>query len=86
MRGRPRDYDYVNEGRDVRGSNDLVWVGRTANYAAKLSGFREGNFATWITTGVYENMRDSVKFSKDTTHLWAKNDWTACKVEVYGST
>jgi hypothetical protein len=45
----------------IRGSNDLVWVGRAANHAAKLSSLREDNFATWITADVYDKMNDSSK-------------------------
>lgn len=30
----------------IRGSNDLVWVGRAANYAAKLCSLREGYYAS----------------------------------------
>lgn len=38
----------------VRGANDLVWVGRAANYAAKLA----ANDApgSWITNEVYEHL------------------------------
>jgi class 3 adenylate cyclase len=36
----------------VRGDNDLVWVGRAANYAAKLTQLRQGQ-ATWITQEVF---------------------------------
>lgn len=72
----------------VRGSNDLVWVGRAANYAAKLSSFREGDYSTWITAEVYDNMRDSVKFSKGAAgspSMWEKRTWTARKIDVYCS-
>jgi class 3 adenylate cyclase len=33
----------------VRSDNDLVWVGRAPNIAAKLSGIRDGTYATYIT-------------------------------------
>ena len=45
----------------VRGSNELVWVGRASNYAAKMSSFRDESIATWITPEVFNNMKDSVK-------------------------
>lgn len=52
----------------VRGDNDLVWVGRAANYAAKLSG-RDGA-PTQITAEVYERMNQSVRVSRDGRNMW----------------
>ena len=52
----------------VRGDNDLVWVGRAANYAAKLSG-RNGA-PTQITAEVYERMNQSVRVSRDGRNMW----------------
>jgi class 3 adenylate cyclase len=72
----------------VRGSNDLVWVGRAANYAAKMSGFREGDFATWITPAVHDDMRESVRYTKgtkDSPSMWEKRTWKARAIEIYGS-
>lgn len=67
----------------VRGANDLVWVGRAANYAAKLSAMSHGH-SKYITEAVYNNMNDSVKFSNGT------NMWEACGnlngTNVYRST
>lgn len=73
----------------VRGSNDLVWVGRAANCAAKLSEIRQGSCVTWITTEVYENMQDSVKYSKgtrDSTCMWEKHNFETLGEVIYGST
>ena len=39
----------------VRGANDLVWVGRAANHAAKLATLPEA-YSTYITKEVYEGM------------------------------
>jgi class 3 adenylate cyclase len=44
----------------VRYDNDLVWVGRAANYAAKLSSLSD-DFAIYITHSVHDNMHESVK-------------------------
>ena len=52
----------------IRGANDLVWVGRAANYAAKLSG-RSGP-ATQITAEVYNLMKDSSKCGKNGQNMW----------------
>ena len=52
----------------IRGANDLVWVGRAANYAAKLSA-RSGP-ATQITTEVYDRLNDSSKFGGNGQNMW----------------
>lgn len=69
----------------IRGSNDLVWVGHAANYAAKLSGLSE-SFSSWITPAVYSKLPDSLK-STDGKEMWEKRLWTAMnKTPIYGST
>ena len=60
----------------VRNDNDLVWVGRAANYAAKLSALNEG-FATYITDSVYGNMHDKVKYALGGEDMWESRNWTA---------
>jgi class 3 adenylate cyclase len=60
----------------IRGSNDLVWVGRAANYAAKLATLREENYATWITADVYDQMLASSKESGDPKqNMWEQRTW-----------
>ena len=62
----------------IRGSNDLVWIGRSANYAAKLCALRDGDYATWITGAVYDGMHNSVKMTTDgTKNMWEERAWTA---------
>lgn len=46
----------------VRGSNDLVSIGRAPNVAAKLSDIRNGNYHTYITAAVFKDMLDSAKY------------------------
>jgi len=58
----------------VRGANDLVWVGRAANYAAKLATLPH-EYPTWITEEVYNNMHESVKFT-DGRAMWEARVWT----------
>ena len=58
----------------IRGANDLVWVGRAANYAAKLSSISEQPYATFITEAIYNNMNDSVKFTNE-TNMWESRTW-----------
>ena len=57
----------------VRGDNDLVWVGRAANYAAKLTSLSDK--ATWITKAVYDMMHEDVKISSG-TNMWEARYWT----------
>jgi class 3 adenylate cyclase len=71
----------------VRGDNDLVWIGRAANYAAKLT---ELNLEppTWITKDVFDHLKDEVKFGGSEKKLmWKKWVWNQMnKVEIYSST
>ena len=69
----------------IRGSNDLVWVGRAANYAAKLCSLRHGAYASWITEDVYKKLIKEVKFTRDRP-MWERCDWTARDMTVYRST
>lgn len=52
----------------IRGANDLVWVGRAANYAAKLSA-RSGA-ATQITPEVYERLNKEAKVGQNGRNMW----------------
>lgn len=55
----------------VRGDNDLVWVGRAANYAAKLS---DGDGPpSQITADVYNMLKESSKFSKEGRNMWVRS-------------
>lgn len=45
----------------VRDNNDLIWVGRAPNIAAKLSGVRNG-YQTLITAAVYDRILDEGKY------------------------
>lgn len=57
----------------VRGDNDLVWIGRAANYAAKLTTLPGGGI--WITKAVYDRLMDEARYSagKD---MWKAYNWT----------
>ena len=55
----------------VRGDNDLVWVGRAANYAAKLS---DGAGApSQITADVYDKLNKASKYGKDGQNMWVQS-------------
>lgn len=71
----------------IRGSNDLVWVGRAANYAAKLCSLRNAGYASYITTDVFNNMDESVKYGGDPRQLmWESFYWIEQGISVYRST
>lgn len=68
----------------VRGDNDLVWIGRAANYAAKLTTLSEKS--TWITKSVYDSMKNEVKFC-NSVNMWESRIWAAMnKLPIYCST
>ena len=70
----------------VRGANDLVWVGRAANFAAKLCSLREGVFASFITEEVFNKLNDTSKFGGDPKKLmWEKVIWSERGIPVYRS-
>jgi len=69
----------------IRGNNDLVWVGRAANYAAKLSALSHER-PTYITAEVYNSMADEAKFSSG-TNMWKPYKWNTFDDRIiYGST
>ncbi len=69
----------------VRGDNDLVWVGRAANWAAKLTGLPNAT-PLWMTKRVYDNMNDSVK-TYNGQQMWTAKTWAANNNEaIYSST
>jgi len=61
----------------VRNDNDLVWVGRAANYAAKLCGLRDGAYTSWITAAVYNVLESSAKTGPGGQSMWEARTWTA---------
>ena len=58
----------------VRGANDLVWVGRAANYAAKLAALPD-SYQTYITKEVYDAMIDDVKVANEGRKMWEAVRW-----------
>lgn len=69
----------------IRGSNDLVWVGRAANYAAKLCSLSP-DYPSWITSDVYDRLNKKSKFGKDGQSMWERRSWTAMDgIDIYCS-
>jgi len=70
----------------IRGSNDLVWVGRAANYAAKLCDIRDAPYATYITTDVFGRLSEEAKLGGNPKRLmWEKATWTETGQTIYRS-
>ena len=70
----------------IRGSNDLVWVGRAANYAAKLSSL-SADYSSRLTEAVYKKLSESVKYSSDGQLMWEPATWTDMNgMRIYRST
>jgi len=65
----------------IRAHNDLVWVGRAPNVAAKLSSIHNGKHSTFITEKVYSTILDSSKLSEG-KEMWTRLSWKAG--EKYG--
>jgi len=59
----------------VRESNDLIWIGRAPNVAAKLSAIREAPYFSFITGSVFDLMADETKVSAGRP-MWEERTWT----------
>lgn len=60
----------------VRNDNDLVWVGRASNYAAKLSTLNTG-YPTYITGEVFDKLHRSLKYNGNPERfMWEERTWT----------
>jgi len=69
----------------IRGSNDLVWVGRAANHAAKLTAL-SADYPTWITDAVYQKLPENLR-SVGGKAVWEARSWTDMdKARIYRST
>lgn len=68
----------------VRGDNDLVWIGRAANYAAKLTTM-SSETPTWITADVYDALAPDVK-KWDGKDVWEARLWSTMNdMKIYRS-
>jgi class 3 adenylate cyclase len=70
----------------IRNSNDLVWVGRAANYAAKMSAINDPGNTVYITESVYKKLNDSSKFGgSPKKNMWEKRTWQEKGMTIYRS-
>ena len=55
----------------IRDNNDLIWVGRASNVAAKLAAIREAPYYSFMTDSVNDVMHDSGKIGgHPPQHMW----------------
>jgi adenylate cyclase len=61
----------------VRGTNDLIWIGRAPNLAAKMSDIRDHPYSTHITASVFNMLNEDSKYGgADKTLMWERRNWT----------
>lgn len=64
----------------IRNNNDLIWIGRAPNVAAKLSGLRASGYGSYISGGVYDALADSAKAWKGRA-IWEERKWANGPIE-----
>jgi len=71
-----------------RGSNDLVWIGRAPNFAARLSDIREDGYNSYVSEDVFSRLNDKFKNGGNPKRLmWEKRSlkWLGSDMPVYRS-
>lgn len=70
----------------VRNDNDLTWIGRAPNVAAKLSNIRNAKVQTFITTTVHARLDTPSRYSNG-TDMWTAYTWSEVDgiTKVFGS-
>ena len=70
----------------IRNNNDLVWVGRAANYAAKLCALVSSSYSIYITGAVFGRLNDKAKYGGNPREcMWEKSHWKETGITVYRS-
>jgi class 3 adenylate cyclase len=70
----------------IRNSNDLVWIGRAANYAAKLSALADESYGAVITESVFKKLSDASRNGGSPRQsMWGKSLWKERNLVVYES-
>ncbi|MBV6687074.1 MULTISPECIES: adenylate/guanylate cyclase domain-containing protein [Xanthomonas] len=59
----------------IRDNNDLIWVGRSPNIAAKLAAIRQGHITSFMTKSVYDLLAEDGKFAHDGASMWDQGTW-----------
>jgi class 3 adenylate cyclase len=70
----------------VRNDNDIVWVGRAANYAAKLTELDEG-YPVYLTGDVFDRLHEDARLGGTPRRpMWESRTWTKMhNMRVYRS-
>ncbi|NWL10378.1 adenylate/guanylate cyclase domain-containing protein [Paenarthrobacter nitroguajacolicus] len=69
----------------IRGSNDLVWVGTSANNAAKMAALPT-TYSTYISAATYNRLLDSSKFGgPNKKNMWTDLGSSQLGYTIYGS-
>lgn len=58
----------------IKGTNDVAWIGRGTNTAAKLAGLASSPRNIWITRAIYAQLNDSRKTSKG-IGMWSAEEF-----------
>jgi class 3 adenylate cyclase len=70
----------------IRKFNDIVWIGKAANYAAKLCSVRVDEHSSWISESVFNKLNQNCKYSSlENKLMWASYSWKATGGTIYGS-
>ena len=60
----------------IRNNNDLVWIGRSPNAAAKLATLRESPYHSYLTKDVYDVLAEEAKLGGDPKRpMWEARTW-----------
>lgn len=65
----------------IRGANDISWIGRAPNFAARLSELRDAGYSSYISAEVFNEMNDTAKLS---THQPPRPMWESRQLEWLG--
>lgn len=70
----------------IRNNNDLVWVGRAANYAAKLCSLSDSTYSIYITDDVHKMLHESAKYGGSPQRsMWEKTMWQDMGIVIHRS-
>lgn len=60
----------------IRNNNDLIWIGRAPNVAAKLANLRESPHHSFVTKDVFDVLADEAKYGGNPKQLmWETRTW-----------
>ncbi|MFW9438925.1 adenylate/guanylate cyclase domain-containing protein [Xanthomonas euvesicatoria] len=65
----------------IRDNNDLIWVGRSPNIAAKLAAIRQDNLTSFMTKPVYDAVAQDGKIAHDGQNMWEECNWKTAPLD-----